>query len=63
MSGARSYATAMQSVYDGGRCLGFIMPRGKVGFEAFDYGDFSLGFFPTPQDAANAIVVAAERSS
>jgi hypothetical protein len=63
MSGPRAYATAMRSVYDGSRCLGFILPRGKAGFQAFDYGDFSLGFFPTQQGAADAIVLAAERSS
>ena len=24
------------SVYDGARCVGFLMPRGKAGVEAFD---------------------------
>ena len=55
MNSPRAYATAMRSVHDGRRCLGFIMPRGKAGFEAFDDGDFSLGLFPTPQDAADAV--------
>ena len=63
MNSPRAYATAMRSVHDGRRCLGFIMPRGKAGFEAFDDGDFSLGLFPTPQDAADAVLVAAGRSS
>jgi hypothetical protein len=32
-------AAAVLSIYDGRRCIGFILPRGKVGFEAFDYGE------------------------
>jgi hypothetical protein len=39
----------------GTRCAGFIMPRGKTGFEAFDAADRTLGIFPTAKSAAGAI--------
>jgi hypothetical protein len=40
--------TPMVSVYDDGRdCLGFILARGRVGFEAFDRDERSLGLFET----------------
>jgi hypothetical protein len=42
-------------VYDGKRCLGFILARGKLGFEAMDRDEQSLGLFPSQRDAANAI--------
>jgi hypothetical protein len=32
-------AAAVLSIYDGRVRIGFILPRGKVGFEAFDYGE------------------------
>jgi hypothetical protein len=32
-------AAAVLSIYDGQHCVGFILPRGKVGFEAFDYDE------------------------
>ena len=47
--------TAMLSVYDGQRCLGHIIVRGKRGFEAFDADDCSLGTFPTEHEAADAV--------
>jgi hypothetical protein len=42
-------------VYDGRHCLGFILARGKSGFEALDRDEQSLGLFPSQRDAANAI--------
>ena len=45
----------MLSVYDGQRCLGHIIVRGKRGFEAFDADDCSLGTFPTEHEAADAV--------
>jgi hypothetical protein len=39
------------AVNDGRRCVGFILPRGKTGFEAFDRDERSRGLFPTQQDA------------
>jgi hypothetical protein len=47
--------TAMLSVYDGQRCLGHIIVRGKRGFEAFDADDNSLGTFSTEHEAADAV--------
>jgi hypothetical protein len=46
---------AFQSVYDGRVCLGHILNRGKLGFEAFDADDSSLGTFPDQKSAADAI--------
>jgi hypothetical protein len=34
-------------VYDGRQCLGFILGRGKLGFEAIDRDEVSLGIFKT----------------
>jgi hypothetical protein len=45
----------MQYVFDGRECLGFILRRGKLGFEALDRDEQSLGLFPSQRDAANAI--------
>ena len=42
-------------VYDGTRCLGFILKRGKLGFEAIDREEASLGIFKTQTAATNAI--------
>jgi hypothetical protein len=49
----------MLSVYDGQRCLGHIIVRGKTGHEAFDTDNNSLGMFASEHDAANAISKAA----
>jgi hypothetical protein len=46
----------MLSVYSGQRCLGFILPRGKLGYEAFDDADMSLGVYPSQRDATNALI-------
>jgi hypothetical protein len=43
------------SVYDGRECVGFILPRGKPGFEAFDRNERSVGLFPTQRAAAAAV--------
>jgi len=43
------------SVYDGRRCAGFILARGKVAFEAFDRDEKSLGVFASTREAAAAI--------
>jgi hypothetical protein len=49
-------ATAARlSIYDGQQCIGFVLPRGKVGFEAFDRDEQSLGRFETQAAAAAAI--------
>ena len=51
-------ASPLSYVYDGRDCLGFILARGKLGFEAFDREEVSLGIFKTPAAAANAIAAA-----
>jgi hypothetical protein len=46
---------AMMSVTDGREAVGFILGRGKAGFEAFTRDEVSLGYFKTAAEAANAI--------
>jgi hypothetical protein len=46
----------MAYVYDGRGCRGFILARGKAGFEALDREEKSLGLFPTQREAAAAIM-------
>jgi hypothetical protein len=41
------------------RLAGFILPRGKLGFEAFDRHERSVGMFPTQQAAAASLDAAA----
>jgi hypothetical protein len=48
--------TPMVSVYDGRRCAGFILNRGRLGFEAFTADQRSLGTYPTQRVAADAIM-------
>ena len=45
----------MSYVYDGRDCLGFILARGKLGFEAFTRDERTLGMFKTQREAADAI--------
>jgi hypothetical protein len=49
------------SVYDGRRCLGFLLSRrdGVNGVEAYDADDRLLGTFPDQKSAADAISEAA----
>jgi hypothetical protein len=46
---------AMLSVYDGQQCQGFVLARGKDGFEAFNFNGQSIGKFKTQQEATRAI--------
>jgi hypothetical protein len=46
--------TSLSYVYDGRRCIGHVIGRGKIGFEAFSTDDKSLGLFPSMKEAANA---------
>jgi hypothetical protein len=48
-------ATSLSYVYDGRRCIGHVIGRGKTGFEAFSTDDTSLGLFPSMKEAANAL--------
>jgi hypothetical protein len=45
----------MLTVYDGQTCVGFVLARAKVGFEAFDADNRRLGVFATARAAAVAI--------
>jgi hypothetical protein len=42
-------------VTDGREAVGHIIARGKLGYEAFDREEHSLGLFPTAVAAANAV--------
>jgi hypothetical protein len=46
-----SPVTSMVSVYDGRTCIGFVLSRGKQGFEAVRVDDVSLGTFTNQRDA------------
>jgi len=46
---------ALLSVYSGRDCIGFLLNRGKVGYEALDANEKSLGVFPSEKAAADAI--------
>jgi hypothetical protein len=50
----------MLAVYDGQRCRGHLIGRGRSGFDAFDEDDVSLGFFPDQESASIAIWAAAD---
>lgn len=43
------------AVYDGSRCIGFVMPRGRQGYEAFDIDTRPIGRFQTQAAAADAV--------
>jgi hypothetical protein len=46
----------MLTVYDGQHCVGFLLNRGRDGWEALDVeGRRSLGLFPKDHDAAAAV--------
>jgi hypothetical protein len=45
------------SVYDGTRCLGHLLERGKTGWEAFDADDKSLGLYPSQKQAAAVLML------
>jgi hypothetical protein len=52
----KTFSTAtLLSVYDGRHCVGFVLPRGKVGFEAFDHNEQSCGLFATQELAIAAL--------
>jgi hypothetical protein len=52
-------APALLYVCDGQHCIGFILVRGKLGFEGFDREEISLGIFKTQAAAADAVFGAA----
>jgi hypothetical protein len=54
----RTAPPTMVSIYSGRDCLGFVLSRGRKGFEAFAADEQSLGVFPNQRDAANAATAA-----
>ena len=63
MTGRRTNMPTLLSVYDGRDCLGFILARGKLGYEAFDRDERTLGISRNYRDAANAISKAASATT
>jgi hypothetical protein len=57
------YSIRLQAVYSGRVCIGFLLPRGKVGVEALDVNDRSLGLFPDTKTAAAAVSARAHRTA
>jgi hypothetical protein len=49
----------MSYVTDGREAIGFVLARGKLGFEALDREQVPLGIFKTAAAAANAVFAAA----
>jgi hypothetical protein len=45
----------MVLVHDGRKCIGFVIARGRLGFEAFSADQRSLGILPNQKRAADAI--------
>jgi hypothetical protein len=45
----------LQAVYDGRQCISHLLSRGKLGVEAFDANEPSLGIFSTTREGADAI--------
>jgi hypothetical protein len=57
---ARVAISPLVYVYDGREAIGFVLARGRAGFEAFDHEERSLGLHPTAPAAANAVFAATE---
>jgi hypothetical protein len=52
----------MVPIIAGQVCVGFLIKRGREGVEAFDWDERSLGLFPGPIEAANAVEKSAIRN-
>src|SRR5262249_15137663 len=59
MNSKSNRTTTLLSVYDGRICIGFVLPRGKLGWEAFDADENSVGTSKTQAEAAAALMGAA----
>jgi hypothetical protein len=56
---AKPTAAAMLTLYASNRtCVGFIIGRGRQGYETYDAEERSLGVFATAAEAANALTAA-----
>jgi hypothetical protein len=48
--------TPLVSILINNKCIGYLIRRGRTGFEAFDAGDKSLQLLsPSKQETANAV--------
>jgi hypothetical protein len=56
VTAAKPSAPPLVSIYDGQRCVGFILARGKTGFEAFVADEQSLGLFPSQKEAVAVLM-------
>jgi hypothetical protein len=62
---ARTPASNLVSVYDGTTCLGHMLRKPRIGYEAYNRDDKPIGLFNSQREAANALTDAAanERST
>jgi hypothetical protein len=60
---AKTMASNLVSVYSGQNCLGHVLRRPRLGYEAYNRDDKPIGTFATQREAADALTDAAERSS
>jgi hypothetical protein len=58
-----STSSPLLSVYDGRQCVGFVLARGRRGFEAFAAGERSLGMLKTQNGAVNKIQLTANEEA
>jgi hypothetical protein len=49
----------MLSVFSSTTCIGFVLERGKLGHEAFDANEKSIGIYGSQREAADAVINAA----
>jgi hypothetical protein len=49
-------SVSLSYVVSGGECIGFVLARGRLGFEALNREQRPLGLFPTAPAAANAVI-------
>jgi hypothetical protein len=54
---ANTPASNPVSVYDGSVCIGHVLHRARVGYEAYDHDDKAIGFYPSQTQAADALRV------
>jgi hypothetical protein len=54
---ARKPESPLAYVYDGQRCLGHVLGRGKLGFEAFTANEQSIALFATARQAADGLLI------
>jgi hypothetical protein len=49
-------ATPLTPIMHNGRCLGFLLCRGRQGFEVFTRETESLGVYPSEREAIGALL-------